>query len=209
MKKFISGLIIGILITSSVAANSDMIGKVIDATYPLVIDGNVLDKNAIVVEGTSYIPVRSASDKFGYDVKFIETSKIITMDKIESPVVEEESGDVMEEVIQEQEISVIEKAWHERKRLPYIMDGVNTKKAIEIFTVDGNHYVSINNLFDTAEQNWNGTTFTLEYNGKTFQATEDTTYKEGIDFFYYGRFYIKLSAVGLNAKIQNDTIVIG
>lgn len=73
MKKYILGGIVGFILAFTVSAHAEvvsMIGKVIDGAFPVKVDGKTLDTQAIVVEGTSYLPVRAFGDATGYDVKF-------------------------------------------------------------------------------------------------------------------------------------------
>jgi hypothetical protein len=78
------GIVIGIAssISFSAAAESiqSLIGKQFDGQFPVTINGKVLDNQAGVSEGTSYLPVRAIGDALDLDVKFdaktgIELSK--------------------------------------------------------------------------------------------------------------------------------------
>ncbi len=79
MKRFYMGLLIGLIvgavavISSTAAAQTvinNMIGKTIDGQYPVSISGETLTNPAIVVDGTSYLPVRQFGQKAGYIVTF-------------------------------------------------------------------------------------------------------------------------------------------
>lgn len=73
MRKYIIGILIGFCISFTVSAHAEvanMIGKVIEGAFPIQVNGNTLNSQAIVVEGTSYLPVRDFGDATGYDVKF-------------------------------------------------------------------------------------------------------------------------------------------
>jgi hypothetical protein len=81
MKK-ISFLILGIIIGAALAITtsayaddikseiSSMIGKKVQGSFPLTIGGKKAAKDVIVIENTSYLPIRSAADLFGYEIAF-------------------------------------------------------------------------------------------------------------------------------------------
>lgn len=74
MKKYIVGMLFGFFIAFSISANasniSTLIGKVIQGEFPVTVNGVKLDKNAVVVDGTSYLPVRAIGSATGYDITF-------------------------------------------------------------------------------------------------------------------------------------------
>lgn len=80
MKKYIVGALFGFLLAFTVSAHAEvvnMFGKVVDGSFPLVINGQKAEKDVVTIEGTSYIPVRSAGALFGYDVSFIDSQVIL------------------------------------------------------------------------------------------------------------------------------------
>lgn len=62
-----------------------MIGKVVDGTLGVTVSGKTLEKEAIVIEGTSYIPLKLAGQAFGYTVAYnheaqrVDLTKPVTM----------------------------------------------------------------------------------------------------------------------------------
>jgi uncharacterized protein (DUF1501 family) len=73
MRRYIIGALFGFILSIGVGAHAEvinMIGKVIDGAFTVKVDGNTLADQAIVVEGTSYLPVRAFGDATGYDIKF-------------------------------------------------------------------------------------------------------------------------------------------
>lgn len=81
MKRIIFGILIGAVLTLTTSAYAEeiesMIGKVVQGSFPLTIDGKRAEKDVLVIDGTSYIPVRAASELFGYDVLFDPEGKVI------------------------------------------------------------------------------------------------------------------------------------
>lgn len=69
MKKFIAGFICGALLFSGVsvfaATKSPMIGKRVDGVASVIVNGKKLEKDAILIEGTSYLPVRAMTEAIG------------------------------------------------------------------------------------------------------------------------------------------------
>jgi hypothetical protein len=74
MKKFILGLLIGMALMCAGSAFADdiqsFIGKTIQGQFPVTVDGKSLDMPAIVIDGTSFLPVRSFGESVGYNVYF-------------------------------------------------------------------------------------------------------------------------------------------
>lgn len=75
MKKFILGLTVGILISMSASVYgadivTSIIGKQIQGEFPVKINGKALEKQAAVIDGTSYLPVRAMGDALNMDVSF-------------------------------------------------------------------------------------------------------------------------------------------
>lgn len=73
MRKYIVGAIAGFFLATAISAHAEvalMIGKVIDGQFPVKVNGVQLQNQAIVVEGTSYLPVREFGESLGMDVGF-------------------------------------------------------------------------------------------------------------------------------------------
>ena len=74
MRKYIVGMVFGILLSLSFSVYAEeiqsMIGKTVEGSFPLVIGDKRATKDVIIIEGTSYIPVRAAAEMFGYEVSF-------------------------------------------------------------------------------------------------------------------------------------------
>lgn len=78
MRKFMIGILVGVSLTFATSIFAEditnevqsLIGKKVEGSFPLTIDGHRASKDVIVIEGTSYVPVRAASELFGYDIFF-------------------------------------------------------------------------------------------------------------------------------------------
>jgi hypothetical protein len=83
MKKYIIGAVVGATLMFSTQAFA-AIGEKIEAIYAefkLIVNGKeiVLDETPIVVNGNSYLPVRSLSNMLGYDVTYRADSRTIEL----------------------------------------------------------------------------------------------------------------------------------
>jgi hypothetical protein len=136
MKKLsvlILGIIIGVAlaVTSSVYADDiqSLVGKAIQGEFPVKLDGKTLNKKAVVIDGSSYLPVRVIGDAIGYDVTFdaelgIKLTKKAGVTVTESSTVVETEGQI--QVRHDQEMAV--KALNDKK-LEQIID-IKTKIGI-------------------------------------------------------------------------------
>lgn len=76
MKKLFSGILIGIVLSysSSVAAEKleSLVGKQVQAEAQVQVGEETLNTNAIIIDGTSYGPIRAIGEAAGYNVGFKE-----------------------------------------------------------------------------------------------------------------------------------------
>jgi hypothetical protein len=81
MKKFCSGLLVGILIMSSIIVFAESIEtvQVIFGRVRLVIDGNVLSEETLLYNGTTYIPLRAAAEALGVEVAWDGTTNTASL----------------------------------------------------------------------------------------------------------------------------------
>jgi hypothetical protein len=75
MKKYIIGIIIGFSLATVSAANAEeivtsLIGKTVQGSFPIKVDGKQLTSQAAVIDGTAYLPVRDIGDALNKDVTF-------------------------------------------------------------------------------------------------------------------------------------------
>lgn len=84
MKKMILGLCIGLIIGLTTNSFAATIGEKVQAAYTsfnFVVNGEVkeIDSLPIVINGTSYLPVRAMSNMLGYDVTYKADSRTIEL----------------------------------------------------------------------------------------------------------------------------------
>ncbi|MFB7817427.1 stalk domain-containing protein [Paenibacillus chitinolyticus] len=73
MKKYVVGALFGFVLAFAASANAEvrtMIDKIVEGTFPVTIEGKKLETDAVVIEGSTYLPVRAFGEAVGYDVKF-------------------------------------------------------------------------------------------------------------------------------------------
>lgn len=103
MKKYIIGALFGIALTLSTNVFADdiksLIGKSIQGEFPVSVNGESLDKKAIVIDGTSFLPVKAVGDSLNLDVTFDKKTGISLKEKeIIKGVVPIETSDISKTV---------------------------------------------------------------------------------------------------------------
>lgn len=91
MKKFISGVVVGVLLFAGASAFADgvsIFGKKVSGVYTIEKDGKKI-ADAGIIDGSAYVPVRAISEAAGVTLKVDSERKKITMntDKSKSTVV--------------------------------------------------------------------------------------------------------------------------
>lgn len=91
MKKYIIGAVFGFLLATAFSAHADevisLIGKQVQGTFPVKVFNKMLSDQAIVIDGTSYLPVRAIGEALNMQVSFdsqtgISLSNGINQEKI-------------------------------------------------------------------------------------------------------------------------------
>lgn len=208
VKKFLAGILFGSILVFSITGYADsLIGKQIDATFPLLINNEQSPKDVVSIEGTSYLPVRSAGEMFGYDVNFINNQVILTEQITKEVAIETinvvENIEINEEVqgggaviafnIKSNEFDVWER-WEGQLNIYSIRDNI-TYVPFQIF-----------HNYSTYE---NGVTTLKLPNGVTYSvvATGQETYAKGCEFFVEkSRTYIDISLFNYTVREDGNTL---
>lgn len=79
MKKFVAGLIVGMLIMGTVFASGEITAMF--TSFNFLVDGETktLESQPLVYNGTSYLPVREVATLLGYDVEYQADSRTIIL----------------------------------------------------------------------------------------------------------------------------------
>jgi hypothetical protein len=143
MRKYIIGCLIGFVLSIGVGAHAEvvnMIGQVIDGAFKVKVNGVELANQAIVVQGTSYLPVREFGEATGYNVGF-DADLGITMTKQEvtpspTPTETPTPADNPKYVRYTQVVKDIEKISNEKLALEDKINVIKTTHATENQNVD-------------------------------------------------------------------------
>lgn len=222
MKRWSSvGLIIAWIALSTIsvfAETEEIVGKKIEGVFKVKVNGKTLEKEAIVVEGTSYLPVRAVAESLGLEVEFNPNEGINLSKKGESTM-----------PMQTEPINTFDIRKYEESKLLYKEKASRTLKVkstvIELpdrgdFSVsyfpdlDGETYIPIA-IFSKYIVNEPGKKF-VEFNlpnGRSF-SVERNFYFPGCDMFYvHGAFredfyFVKLSLTGYSAREDGEYLII-
>jgi len=198
MRKYFVGVVFGLILGLSVAAyGSGMIGKAVDTTYPVYIEGQRAELDAIVIEGVSYLPARYIAESVGYKVDFVNEQIVLT-EPVEVATVEPAPEPVTETPVEEVKSVTINKYVCDILDLdtPYIYKAIDGEwfyppvAFIKYLTNDGNIY-------------------TINLPWKTVAIDAGKEYSPGMDGGKIdGRVFVSLSSVGLKPIISGDTVTI-
>lgn len=89
MKKSIAAVWLALIAAIAISAQAygdevaSAVGKKVTSTMKLVIDGRQAPIDVIIIEGTSYLPVRAGAGLFGYDVGY--ANRTVYLNKKEQP----------------------------------------------------------------------------------------------------------------------------
>lgn len=90
MKKFMAGLVAGIVIASAASVSAEtvsIIGKKIDAVVKVSVNGQRLPVDAIAVSGKSYVPLADIGTATGYEVRYDKKDGVTLTNKVQKPEV--------------------------------------------------------------------------------------------------------------------------
>jgi hypothetical protein len=164
--------------TMAYAEGSSMIGKTVDETYPVFINGHQLAHNAIVIDGVSY---RSAADSFGFTASFVNNTVVLSPKLVTNPP-----------------LSV-------KVHFTTIAIQVDPDSKFNAKYLDGEWYLESGAFGVYA--NWDGSQETVTLpGGNTLVVAAYQNYQPGVDGFWDGVTYFKVSALGLQATLNGNTL---
>lgn len=204
MRKYIIGALIGFSLSFAISAHAaveNLIGRVVEGVFPVKVNGVQIEKQAIVIDGTSYLPVRAIGDALGLDVTFDADLGIgLTQKKV---------GGVMptQQPTETQKIKplILNKIKNSMSKVS-LKDGGN----FALIELDGNQYVSLVSLAGQYVIDWEIPNAIFHNEGQPdITVSISDAYQPNIDgFFIGGTAYVKLSIFGLKAHVDGDTLVI-
>ncbi len=185
MKRFVAGLVAGIILASVVpvlAESTAILGRPVQGTFPLFINGVRAPKDVIVIDGTSYLPVRVSGELFGYDVDFVNREVILI------------------------KTNSYNGKWSYYVKSKYF--STDTSTMYPCLVIEGEWYVSIAAFGRNASYSSTSSWVSISLPNKPpMTFNKDATYSPGIAGFKEGlTSYVRLSSLLLKPAVQYDTL---
>jgi len=185
MRGFIAGFVIGVILVTGagVYANPDLIGRKIEGTFPFFIKSERAPLDVIVVNGTSYAPVRAMCELLKYRVWFDESKRQVHVD---APPTTPDS------------ISEI------KYMVATNIDGIGNN--YEVFTIeqDGELFVELTPFGKYFSWKKPVATITIP-STSSVDITIADGYEPGVSgFVYEGRCYLAAKALPVTVEIRNN-----
>lgn len=213
MKRYIIGGIAGFLMATAISAHAAevvaVVGKTIQGAFPIKIDGKTLDTPAIVVDGTSYLPVRAFGEAMGYNVSF-DADLGISLSKKEEPAARPQPSPSEPPA---QAPGDLKAGYKALSSSILSIDGEKAKKStgqLSFIQVDGAQYVSLITLSSFYTVAWKDPLMEFSLDGKLVARLPiGTSYTKGTSAFNYdGGVYVNLSLLNLKGIVSGDTLVL-
>ncbi|MBA2936847.1 hypothetical protein HZF08_00845 [Paenibacillus sp. CGMCC 1.16610] len=220
MKKYIIGGIAGFLLATTLSAHAEevtsLIGKTIQGAFPFQIEGKTLATPAIVVDGTSYLPVRAFGEATGYDVSFDADLGISLKKKEVQPALPTPTPSPTPSPSATPEPQVPgdpSSGYQAIKTVILSLEDEKSQKSTGEFgliQVDGARYVSLSTLSSFYTISWGDPMLQLSYNGQLVGSfATNSQYSKGTGSFTYdGTVYVNLSLLKLKGTVNGDTLVL-
>ncbi|OPH57826.1 hypothetical protein BC351_04840 [Paenibacillus ferrarius] len=218
MKKYILGGITGFLVATTLSAHAEeitsLIGKTIQGAFPFQIEGKTLGTPAIVVDGTSYLPVRAFGEATGYEVSFNADLGISLKKKEEQPPLPSPSPTPSPSATPgPSAVGDPSRGYQAIKSVSFSLKDEKTKKSTGDFgliQVDGAQYVSLSTVSSFYTISWNEPLVQLSLNGQLVTLiTTNNQYSKGTGAFTYdGTIYINLSMLNLKGIVKEGALAL-
>lgn len=206
VRKYIIGFIIGVALTLGFSVGADsFIGKTVQTTLPLIIEGERVEKDVIVVEGSSYVPLKFAGEIFSYDISYDSKNKEVHMQK---KVNGDNTNIISINGEKENNMGSLDVAIKNSVILSKKLNRENNESRFDYFIVDENMYVgaSFFSNFATWDSKLQIAIITLPGDDPiNFLANKEYS-KDTDSFIHQGRIFIKLSKLGLKYEIIGDVL---
>lgn len=211
MKKVLLGFVLGLVLAVTVQgfANSVDMFTAQKATFDILVNGNELDttdKPAVVIDGSTYLPLKKTGEALGVDVNWNAKNRRVEIGKMETvsdvliePTKTPVATSSPAKGISAGEIKRIDKYVKSdvlEINCPYLgIAALDDKNEYYLELVALGAYVKIEN-FD----------YSIALPDKEPLLVVDDFKETEHSRSYIGRFYIKLSSLGLKARIEGDTV---
>lgn len=101
MRKFVVGFVVGLFLASAFPAYgavSSLVGKKITKEVKVTMLGGELEKKAILIDGTTYVPLRVVTEKLGLQAAFVNGEVVIRNKSVEQQDIELNIGRKKKEI---------------------------------------------------------------------------------------------------------------
>lgn len=206
MKKVIMGIIIGAVGMLGITTFADTVNVFTaqKATFDVYVNGEkfVSDKPTVAIDGSTYLPLKATGEVLGVDVNWNEKDRRVEIGEVEEitktvevvpePTSTPKAISIPVKVNSNQIIS----KWYYYKSdiLPEIVG------KFPMITKDDENYLSLS-LFGQSNILRDGENFTINLEDK-----EPVKIDTSNSLKHEERIYVKLSSVGLKARIEGDTV---
>jgi hypothetical protein len=185
MKRFLAGILAGGILMANTPVFADtVIGKAVQGTLPLYVNGSRVDQDLIVIDGTSYIPLKAAAGLLDYDIQWMEKERQVVMNRKSA---KKESPRLTCRVVSS-----------------YVVEGDANEEGVY---VDGEAYAPLAHFRQYVT--WRKPTVTVKLpNQEAINIDIERAYVSGCDGFTGDRTYLRIGALGLTWEYRDGTIVI-
>lgn len=211
MKKILTGFILGVLVAITGTAFADEVKSFIAerATFDVYVEGEKLqsEKPAVVIEGSTYLPLKATGEALGVNVEWNAEKRRVEIEEmktegiqIPSPIPTIIPTTTPKPITSSQVTKGTVQNWYNFKS-----DIIPNADGFPMVTKDGEHYLLLS-LFgqdNIIYPDIKDGAFSVKLPEKeAVQLSENNSVK------HEGRTFVKLSSVGLQARIEGDTVYI-
>jgi len=193
---------------------TSLIGKTIQGAFPIQLEGKTLNNPAIVVDGTSYLPVRAFGEATGYEVSFDADLGISLKKKADVPSQPTPPPTPAPSTTPAPPAAGDLKGGYQaiKSAILSLQDEKAQKSTgnFSMIQVDGAQYVSLSTLGGFYTISWGDPMVQLSLNGQLaglFAA--NSQYSKGTGSFTYdGTIYVNLANLKLKGTLNGDSLVL-
>ncbi|MGB4268466.1 MAG: stalk domain-containing protein [Spirochaetota bacterium] len=230
MKKYLAGFLIGVIVTVGMTAFADEINSWIaeKATFDVYVGGEKFEseKPPVVIDGSTYLPLKATGEVLGVDVEWNAEKRRVEIGEmkekvnqvqgqmaspdgipIEPPIITPESTPVT--TPPPSLISVINEKFGTNLKTYYCKsDTIKTDSRVQyaLVTYQGEQYIELKALSAIVKRD--GENYYVQVPGQKAVLVQANMKTNENSYFYMGSTFVKLSSVGLQARIEGDTAYI-
>lgn len=203
MKKVAAGFLAGVLAAMTATAYADdiqsVVGRAVEGTLPLKIDGNRAAKDVIVLDGTSYLPVRTAGELFGYRVDYVNGEVLLDKQTGSVPAADSGTDGTGEDAAAEEVVIGV-------FSVKTALFALNSAKGTLVERA-GEQFLSVL-VFESYLSN-DGTTVRVSLPGRSpVEFDYKGAYKSGVNGYNENGLYVSLQALGLKAVTNGSALTL-